>query len=167
MFHRDFTAALFCTTPSFEGQVGITAAPSGSLFTGVEDGWLAIEGVHDHNRVAPVRFRFIYREHGSDRVHYDVSCATAFRGFKGSWLNTSRNSYLGMYGTRPDGPYWKIEVVGEWDGTLEGAEGLDIRLRDQDGYVVKRYQEPMVGQEHLNVSSGEDLTFCLKGIAFT
>lgn len=159
MFHRTFTAELLCTTPGYRGRVGLTESPQSSMFSGAEDGWLAIKGHHFSSAVRPIVFRFDYREHSSHRVLYDITCASAFRDFQGGVLDVSRNGYVGIYSQGSKGLLWKVEVLGEWDGTVQAAEQLDIYLRDKDGNRLSLYKEPLVGSEYLNVQSGTILTF--------
>ncbi|MFK0086764.1 hypothetical protein ACIQUS_05645 [Pseudomonas sp. NPDC090755] len=177
MINSSFTAELHCTEASRAGQICISTG-GGELATAAVDGWLCFKG-------QPIRLRFDYKETVGARAHYDVSCATDYDGFLGGKLGRSKNGYLGLYGvSRTDKilshispiywafaqftkvSFWKVELLDKWDGTVQGAEQVNIHLRDDEGYRVAAYQ-PWQDKEYLNAAPGNDgviLTFKLKDI---
>lgn len=184
MFHRNFTAELHCSKAPYVGRVGVTAALPGSLLSAEEDGWLVIDRRYKSHHVQPIRFKFEYQGHTEDRVHYMIASSTRFRGLADGTLGFSINGYVGFYGIttthevlnhvsplywalakQATVSYWKVEVLGAWDGTVEGAERLDIHLRDSTGRRIAVNRASINGDEYLNVESGEVLTFQLRNVS--
>ncbi|BBH44450.1 hypothetical protein KU43P_09270 [Pseudomonas sp. KU43P] len=154
-----------------------------------DDGWLCIDTGDRPEILHPIRFSFRYLAHTEDRVHYNVGCAstspTADRRGKieDGKLGYSVNAYVGFYeftmidkvlgvsapwymllDAQATTSFWKIEVLGEWDGSLESAQEMDIHLRDHSGRRIAAYRESPCYPVFLNVEKGEILTFQLRNI---
>jgi len=190
MFHRDFTAELFCSTANHQGVISVTMHERENLLSVSDDGWLCIDTGNRPDILHPIRFSFHYLKHTEDRVHYNVGCATTLPttqrrgGIENGKLGYSVNAYVGFYGftftdkvlgisapwymlldAQATTSFWKIEVLGEWDGSLESAEEMDIHMRDHDGRRIAAYRESTRYPEFLNVEKGEVLTFQLRNIS--
>lgn len=189
MIRTHFTAYLYCTEAAHTGYVGIsTCNDSNAMGSAEDDGWLRIEGSRvfnpDFNFIKPVRFLFECKEQVGERTHYNISCATDYDGFLGGKLGKSANGYLGLYGvSKTDAilshispiywafaqfaevSFWKIEALDAWDGTVNGAEQVNLHLRDDNGLRVAAL-DPGGRGEYLNAGEGGGtvLTFQLRDI---
>jgi len=180
MLHQDFTAYLYCTSEGREGYVGVSATHEGSIFSSEEDGWLMIDRATREFRAKPVRFTFRYKEHTDDRVHYDIGCATPFRGIESGQLGFSTKGYAGFYGISKTHDllnhisplywalaklatvsFWKLETLTDWDGSAQDLEQVDVHIRDHKGRRLGAFRAAQGRDEFLNVESGEVLTFRL------
>lgn len=181
MIHSNFTAELHCKY----GQVGAVNWPFGHspLDSTAEDGWLCAQRTYSEAKAfEPLRLRFRFIEQVNERTHYKIYCEEGF-SFKGARLDQSRGGWLGLYGAfvvgrlidslNPIGAaelnstIWKIQALEAWDGSVEGAEGLPLHLRDGLGFrVALAKAKPGSKSRFLHAGEGdaEVLTFQLRNI---
>lgn len=147
-FDRSFTAKLVCINYTERPQpVVLITRDLATEGTWAGGGWLSLPESEILLDSAELTLRFDFIEKTADRFHYKVSCDTRAGGYRGTYLDTSRNSYLGFYGSVADEVFWKIEVLGVYGGA--GDQRPRFRLRDRKGHTVKLY--PYLEAMYLNI----------------
>lgn len=190
MFPTTFTAELHCQ----HGRVGVVETPIyvHPAFSIDQDGWLCTEDQRgDTPSFLPIRFLFKFVKKSGNRLHYQINGAETWKYF-GSILRQNKKGWLGLYASHVmgrllewsppsvidkafnDQAQWKIELLQEWDGSLESAGNIPFYLRDASGYrvaLVKAIydrEKPVRHNWFLNAGEkdGEILVFHLKDIQF-
>ncbi|MDD1013242.1 hypothetical protein [Pseudomonas rubra] len=156
---QSFCALVNCTTPGHEGVVGISRTSRSMIVDLATSGWLQVVSGRNRGDMVGSRFRFDYLETKGDRIHYHISGDSEVENYYGRKLGVSRNGYLGLYENGAS-PFWKLELIGEWDGT----NGLDFYLRDHQGHEVSNYE--YANSWFLNVYEGARLSFKATNIKF-
>ncbi|AZL69904.1 MULTISPECIES: hypothetical protein [Pseudomonas] len=172
MLRTRFTAELHCKY----GQIVCDNATSDVFGFEIDDGWLCAKGTRTENTCIPLRFEFTFLEEKKNRLHYQIHAADTWQ-YIGATLEQNENGWLGMYATHAVGrilhalnpanllrsqPYWKIELLQDWDGTAEKVEGVEFYLRDAKGHRVGQTMHQAIRTE-----LAEDIDdFVVKGQAF-
>ena len=194
MIRANFTATLHNV---HRGQIVVADNNVHPVLGLDEDGWLCTTAARrsvprSADEFQRLAFHFEFIEHREDRTHYYITCAEHW-AYIGARLESSSNGWLGLYGTHVAGrvrdvlnaphpynllrtrPYWKIETLQPWDGTVESAGLVPFYLRDMNGYRVAESLSDNVPvldlgrQYYLNASerTGDVLEFFLSDIQLT
>lgn len=135
-----FTAQLMYISSSGELEpVMMIGQTEGNYWTGVslaDTGWLCLPEQSKRHTAVPLSLRFDFIEQTDDRTHFRISCATDFKGYRGTHLNTSSNGFLGLYQAFAPEAFWKTEEVAVFAGF--GDLRPAFHLRDHMGMLVRK-----------------------------
>lgn len=134
-----FTAQLMCLSNNSDPQpVRMIASTSGDFLTGVgiaDTGWLCLPEQSNRHTTTALHLRFDFIEQVEARTHFKVTCASRFKDYLGTYLDTSRNGYLGFYEGFSPHVFWKTEEVDVYTGY--GDLRPAFKLRDHNGSQVR------------------------------
>ncbi|MCY1453974.1 hypothetical protein D9M71_710020 [compost metagenome] len=105
------------------------------MFDNVESGWLQLTA---NANSRPVKLAFVFIQQIADRLHFNIG-SLAQNFYFGQRIDSSRNGFLGFYGSLGDEVFWKIEPAGFYEGF--GDQRPAFFLRDHKGYTVKAQSE--------------------------
>ncbi|QXH34447.1 hypothetical protein [Pseudomonas muyukensis] len=178
MIQRDFTAELHCQY----GQIVVTSVPSSEddgIQHALRKNWLVVDQGNDPAWFRRLTFHFKYLKTDGARHHYQIEIAEPssikrqrLEKSTNNWLkfydhlalgNTAHLSFLNLTARRQ---YWKIQVLGEWDGDMASAQQVEFYLRDAAVYRVANTYSALYDYFglHAGPDDGDILKFHLRNI---